>query len=140
MRSLVRIATFSLLFLVGGVVFAQQAQPLTPGQARVVSIRTMSTYSEDSSVTTDSDGNVHGSGSGGTRIRQVYKFETTNSFIELTGWENVFKAHSRPALQVGDVVTYEVDKKHGQYVKVLLNDGKKDKWHTFLRVGAEAKQ
>jgi hypothetical protein len=139
MRSLARIAAFSLLVLFGGAVLAQRAQPLAPGQAKVIGIRTINTYSESSDVSTDSTGNVHGSGSGATKIRQVYKLETANSFIEVTGWENVFKAHSRPAMQIGDVVSYELDKKHGQYVMLLLNDGKKDKWHKFLRVGAEAK-
>jgi hypothetical protein len=34
-----------------------------------------------------------------------------------------------------------VDAKHGQYVKLLLTDPKKQKtkWHDFLRVSAEAK-
>ena len=54
---------------------------------------------------------------------------------------NVFKAHGRPALQIGDVIPYEIDPKHGQYVKIQLVEGKKQKtkWHDFLRVSAEAK-
>lgn len=99
-------------------------------QAHVTSIRMMSTYSQDS------DGN------GGTKLRQVYRLETDNAIYEVTGWENVFKAGKRSAMQIGDVVSYRIDPKHGQYVDVLLATGKGEKmeWHRFLRVSAEAKE
>ncbi|MGB6459599.1 MAG: hypothetical protein WBG02_06495 [Candidatus Acidiferrum sp.] len=101
----------------------------------------MSTYEESSSSYTDSNGKVQSNGSGGTRIRQVYRLETDKAFVEVTGYENAFKAHGRPALQIGDVVPYEIDPKHGQYVKIQLVEGKrkKTKWHDFLRLSAEAK-
>jgi hypothetical protein len=136
---ILRIINIALLAALAPITFAQTNTPLAPGTARVVGIRTMSTYEESSSIYTDSNGNVRGSGSGDTRIRQVYKLETDKSFMEVTGYENVFKAHGRPALQVGDVVPYEIDEKHGQYVKIQLVQGKKEKWHHFLRISAEAK-
>jgi hypothetical protein len=100
--------------------FAQTNTPLAPGTARVIGVRTMSTYEESSGSYTDSKGKVQSSGSGGTRIRQVYKLETDKSFVEVTAYENAFKAIGRPDLQVGDVVPYEIDPKHGQYVKIQL--------------------
>jgi hypothetical protein len=127
--------------LCAATAFGQNLTAPTPGTARVVSVRTMTTYSESASSYTDTNGKVQTSGSGATDIRQVYKLETDKAFIEVTGYENIFKAHGRPALQIGDVVQYEVDQKHGQYVKILLTDPKKgkSKWHDFLRVSAEAK-
>jgi hypothetical protein len=136
--SIISIALFATL---APAASAQTNAPLAPGTARVVGIRTMNTYEESSSSWTDSNGKVRSGGSGGTSIRQVYKLETDKSFMEVTGYENVFKAHGRPALQIGDVVPYEIDPKHGQYVKLQLVQGKKQKtkWHDFLRVSAEAK-
>jgi len=138
---ILRFISIALLATLASTTFAQTDAPLAPGTARVIGVRTMNTYSQSSSTWTDSNGNVQGGGSGGTRIRQVYKLETDKTFIEVTGYENVFKAHGRPALQIGDVVQYEVDAKHGQYVKLLLTEQKKQKtkWHDFLRVSAEAK-
>jgi hypothetical protein len=78
------------------------------------------------------------------RIRQVYRLERADAFFDVTGWESAFgKARKRPAMQIGDVVSYRVDLKHGQFIDILLTDtDKKQKveWHRFLRVGAEAKQ
>jgi len=127
--------------LLASTTFAQTNAPLAPGTARVIGVRTMNTYEESSSSWTDSNGKVQSGGSGGTSIRPVYKLETDKSFMEVTGYENVFKAHGRPALQIGDVVPYEIDPKHDQYVKIQLVQGKKQKtkWHDFLRVSAEAK-
>jgi hypothetical protein len=138
---ILRFISIALLAASASPAFAQTDAPLAPGTARVIGVRTMSTYSESGSTYTDSNGKIQGSSSGGTQLRQVYKLETDKAFIEVTGYENVFKAHGRPALQIGDVVQYEVDVKHGQYLKLLLTDPKKQKtkWHDFLRVSAEAK-
>ena len=104
-------------------------------QAKVVGISTMSTYSERIGTY---DGNVEGSG--GTRLRQVYRLESSNTVLEVTGYENIFAAAKRPAMQIGDEITYQVEKKHGQYIDILLAEGnKKPKWHRFLRISAEAK-
>lgn len=138
---ILRFISIALLAASASTAFAQTNAPLAPGTARVIGVRTMSTYEESSSSYTDSNGKVQSSGSGGTSIRQVYKLETDKAIMEVTGYENVFKAHGRPALQIGDVVPYEIDPKHGQYVKIQLVQGKKQKtkWHDFLRVSAEAK-
>jgi hypothetical protein len=69
----------------GMIAFAQNLTAPAPGTARVVSVRTMSTYSESSSSYTDTNGKVQTSGSGVTDIRQVYKLETDIAFIEVTG-------------------------------------------------------
>jgi hypothetical protein len=123
MRIKLTIAALAVLLLVSGV----QAQDAS--QAHVTSIKMMSTYSQDT------DGN------GSTRLRQVYRLETDSVIYDVTGWENVFKAGKRPAMQIGDVVNFHIDPKHGQFVDVLLATGKNQKmeWHRFLRVGAEAK-
>lgn len=136
---ILRIVSIALLAALAPITFAQSNTPLAPGTARVVGVRTMNTYEESNGSYTDSNGKVQTNGSGDTRIRQVYKLETDKAFMEVTGYENVFKAHGRPALQIGDVVPYEIDAKHGQYVKIQLVEGKKQKWHNFLRISAEAK-
>ena len=92
--SIISIALFATL---APAASAQTNAPLAPGTARVVGIRTMNTYEESSSSWTDSNGKVRSGGSGGTSIRQVYKLETDKSFMEVTGYENAFKAHRRPA-------------------------------------------
>jgi hypothetical protein len=99
------------------------AQAIAPGTARVIGTRVMQSYK-------GSDGDVS------EKIRQVYKLETADSFIEVTGYENVFKAHGRPAMEIGQLVTYSVDPKHAQYLKIVLSDGKE---HKFLRVSSELK-
>jgi hypothetical protein len=120
-----RITTAVLGFLLlVPIVLAQDAS-----QAHVTSIKMMSTYSQDSD------------GDGSTKLRQVYRLETDSVAYDVTGWENVFKAGKRPAMQIGDVVNFHVDPKHGQFIDILLPTGKSQKpeWHRFLRVGAEAK-
>jgi hypothetical protein len=123
MRIKPTVAALSVL-LFASVVLAQDAT-----HARVTSIRMMSTYSQDND------------GDGGTRLRQVYRLEAEDVIYDVTGWENIFKAGNRPAMQIGDVVNFRIDPKHGQYVDIQLATGKKQKleWHRFLRVGAEAK-
>lgn len=69
----------------------------------------MRTYEETSRSYTDSNGKVQSIGYGETRIRQVYKLEADKAFMEVTGYNNVFKAFGRPGLQVGDVAPYEID-------------------------------
>src|ERR1700724_3574543 len=98
-----RILRVICVALLASTTFAQTNAPLAPGTARVIGVRTMNTYEESSSSWTDSNGKVQSGGSGGTSIRQVYKLETDKSFLEVTGYENVFKAHGRPALRIGDV-------------------------------------
>ena len=81
---ILRIVSIALLAASASAVFAQTNAPLAPGTARVIGVRTMSTYEESSSSYTDSNGKVQSSGSGGTRIRQVYKLETDKAFMEVT--------------------------------------------------------
>jgi hypothetical protein len=116
--------------------YGHEVQAVASGQAqedathaRVTSIKMISTYSQD----TD--------GSGSTKLRQVYRLEANDAIYDVTGWENIFKASKRPAMQIGDVVNFRIDPKHGQFIDILLATGKKQKleWHRFLRVGAEAK-
>lgn len=113
----------------GALLFASGLLAQDATHARVTNIRMMSTYSQDSD------------GDGSTRLRQVYRLETNDISYDVTGWENIFKAGKRPAMQIGDVVNFRIDAKHGQFIDILLATGKKQKleWHRFLRVGAEAK-
>ena len=115
---------------------APAVSPLIPGTARVASVRTMQTYAQDED------------GTGSTKVRQVYRLETPNSVYDVTGWESSgfygvgSKAGKRPALEIGEVVSYRVDPKHGQFIYLLLtNTDRKQKveWHRFLRVGSEMK-
>jgi hypothetical protein len=111
---------------------AVQARAMAPGTARVIGISTMQSHY-------GSDGNLD------ERIRQVYRLETADAVLEVTGWENTGlfgKAGKRPAMQIGDVVTYRLESKHGQFIDIMLTDtNKKHKteWHRFLRVGSEGK-
>jgi hypothetical protein len=110
---------------------ASVTKPLAPGTARVVGVSVMQSHY-------GSDGDLN------ERIRQVYRLERADSVFDVTGWESTFgKARKRPAMEIGDVVSYRIDPKHGQFIDILLADtDKKQKveWHRFLRVGAEAKQ
>lgn len=105
--------------------------PLTPGTARVVGVSVMQSHY-------GSDGDLY------ERIRQVYRLESADATFDVTGWESGFgKARKRPAMQIGEVVSYRLDSKHGQFIEILLTDANKKErveWHRFLRVAAEAKQ
>jgi hypothetical protein len=90
--------------------------PLAAGTARVVSVRTLQTYSQDED------------GAGSTKVRQVYRLETVGAVYEVTGWEHTGfyglggKAGKRPALQIGEIVNYRVDPKQTQFIEILLTD------------------
>lgn len=73
---------------------------------------------------TDSQGNY--SSSVGTFERRVYVIKTDSGTIEVTGWENGFKARKRPPLSVGQDVKYRTD---GKYIWTILDDGKEHRFY-----------
>lgn len=77
---------------------------------------------------TDSDGKY--TSSVDTYHRRVYTVKTDTGKIEVTGWENGFKARKRPPLIVGQQVRYRTD---GKYIYTVLDDGKE---HRFYLMGA----
>src|SRR5216683_1428990 len=75
--------------------------PLAAGTARIASVSTMQTYSQDED------------GSGSTQMRQVYRLETANTVYDVTGWESLNlrgKGRKRPALEIGEVVSYPLNR------------------------------
>ena len=66
----------------------------------------------------------------GTYERRVYVVKTSNGTIEVTGWENGFKARKRPPLTVGQEIKYRTD---GKYIYTILDD---EKEHRFYLMGA----
>jgi hypothetical protein len=61
-----------------------------------------------------------------TYQRRVYVIKTDSGRLEVTGWENAFKARKRPPLTVGQEVKYRTD---GKYVYTILDDGKKHRFY-----------
>lgn len=73
----------------------------------------------------------NGTGFAGTYERRVYVVKTDSGTIEITGYENNWKARKRPALAIGQTLTYRSDNK---YIYMILEDGKE---HRFYLMSAE---
>ena len=58
--------------------------------------------------------------------RRVYTVRTDTGTIEITGWENGFKARKRPPLSVGQQLKYRTD---GKYIYTVLDDGKEHRFY-----------
>jgi hypothetical protein len=62
----------------------------------------------------------------GTYERRVYVLKTNTGTLEISGWENGFKARKRPPLTIGQVLKYRTD---GKYVYTQLDDGKEHRYY-----------
>lgn len=67
----------------------------------------------------------------GTYERRVYVVKTDSGTMEITGWDNGFKARKRPPLAIGQVISYRPEK---AYVYTVLDDGKE---HRFYLMSAQ---
>jgi hypothetical protein len=67
-------------------------------------------------------------GSVSTFHRRIYVVKTDSGTVEITGWENGFKAARRPALTVGQTISYRLEK---GYVYAVLEDGKEHRFYVM---------
>jgi len=91
-------------------------------------------------VSFHSQAEVRGSGdengsSVDTYHRRVYVIKTETGTLEVTGWENGFKARKRPPLAVGQKLTYRTD---GKYIYTVLDDGKEHRFYLMSATGNDA--
>ncbi len=58
--------------------------------------------------------------------RRVYVLKTDTGTLEISGWENGFKARKRPTLSIGQMLKFRTDEK---FIYTQLDDGKEHRYY-----------
>ncbi|MGB8113061.1 MAG: hypothetical protein WCF22_04780 [Candidatus Sulfotelmatobacter sp.] len=106
-----------MLLLIVGIAAAKDKAKDYPLTGTVVSFHNQQGVR---GVVSDGDGAVN------SYERRVYVIKTDTGNLEVTGWENGFKARKRPPLSLGQQLLFRTD---GKYIYTVLDDAKEHRFY-----------